>query len=518
MIKRLFNWLRPRQIGRAQISPQRGGNLAESATAKTAERYAAAESGRLQLDFLSSAGSADAELQQKVAILRDRSRQLERDDPLTVNWLRLTRNNVLGAQGLKLDAKVADPDRLGPGGKIIPGAVDELANKAIEKAFKAWGASHYDPAQGRTSHCSLSGRYTWRHLNQLALRAAKRDGEVLGLMHYPDGNPYGFAIELREADHLDTRYNENLNNGHSVRMGVQYDAEGRVFSYHIFKHHPGDRLHRSPSDEIIREEWPANRVIHLLDPKRISQGRGVPDNHAAMNDAVMLDGYNEAALVAARAGACQGGFFEKQTPEGLQMPEDDMGVGIYELEPGEWRELPMGVKATNVNPNYPHSNFADFVKAIVRRISNAVGLSYFSLAGDLKDVNFSSARAGVLEDREEYMAVQEWFIEGWAQPIFEAWLRMALMGGMITLPNGSALPFSRYEKFRNCGFTGRRWSWVNPTQEIAAIEKSIALKLTSRRREAAKQGSDIHEIAAEQEADAELFGDGLNHEENPTPE
>lgn len=474
------------------------------------ERYAAAQNGRLNLDFLgASTGTADEKLRYQLEVLRNRSRQLERDDPLTGNWLRLLGNNVLGAKGLKLDGKITEPERLGPNGNVIPGAPDEMANKAIEQAWSRWGGSHYDPQHGQNSHASLCGRHSWRKLCRLALRSAKRDGEVLGLIHMPDGNPFGFAIELREADNLDTRLNEDVYAGGqrvgTIRMGIEYDLNNRPIAYHLFRWHPGDRLHRAAADLTERERWPASRVIHLFNPKRISQGRGVPDNHAAMNDTMMLDGYNEAALVAARAGACQGGFFRKQNPDGIQMDEDSDGIGIYQLEPGQWQELPMGVDPVTVNPNYPHTNFTDFVKTIARRISNALGVSYFSLAGDLEAVNFSSARAGVLEDREEYMDVQEWFIEDWATPIFQAWLRSALLAGQITLSNGSPLSFSKYDKFRQCQFTGRRWSWVTPTQDIAATEKSIALGLTSRRREAAKQGVDIAEVAAEQQADQELF-------------
>lgn len=493
------------QLGRAP------SNRAQSASQDTAERYAAAKSGRLDADFFGAAtGSADEQLHYQLETLRNRSRQLERDDPLTGNWLRLIGNNVLGARGLKLDGKIKNPDRIGRGGKIAPGEPDEMANAAIEKAWARWGGTHYDPAYGKSSHASLCGRHSWRKLCQLALRAAKRDGEVLGLLYMPEDNPFGFAVEMREADHIDTRYNDNIHDSNgrltgTIRMGVEYDLRNRPVAYHLFAHHPGDRRHYSAGGTLTRERWPAHRVIHLLNPKRVSQGRGVPDNHAAMNDTMMLDGYNEAALVAARAGACQGGWFRKQSPDGLGFAEDDEGFGIHELEPGQWQELPVGVEPVPSNPNYPHTNFTDFVKTIARRISNALGVSYFSLAGDLEAVNFSSARAGILEDREEYMAVQEWFIENWATPIFEAWLRNALLAGEVLLPNGSALSFGKFEKFRSCEFTGRRWTWVTPTQEIAATEKSIKLGLTSRRREASKQGVDIGEVAAEQKADQDLF-------------
>lgn len=484
---------------KAAAAPRRSNAQSEFAL-----RYAAARKDRLTADFLTASTSADAESRQAIQTLRDSARALERDDPLTLNWLRLSRNNVLGSMGLKLDAKVREPDRIGPKATLIPGEPDELANKAIEAAWKEWGKSRFLPGRGKISHASLSGRLTWRRLCQLALRSAKRDGECFGLIHSPDGNPYGFAIDLREADHLDTNYNGNLENGNHVRMGVEYSADGGVVAYHMFRHHPGDRWHMSAADTMSRERWNADRVIHLFSPKRISQSRGVPDNHAAMLDAKMLDGYNEAALVAARAGACQGGFFEKQVPDGLDLPEDEQGVGVYEVEPGEWRELPMGVKAVSNNPNYPHSNFGDFTKAIVRRISGALGISYFSLASDLESVNFSSARAGVLEDREEYMNDQEWFIEEWANPIFEAWLRMALMASMVKMPNGSALPFTRLEKFNRYQFTGRRWGWVDPLKDANAIEKLMQLRLTSRRREAAKQGVDATEVAAEIAADASM--------------
>jgi len=41
---------------------------------------------------------------------------------------------------------------------------------------------------------------------------------------------------------------------------------------------------------------------------------------------------------------------------------------------------------------------------------------------DLEGVNYSSIRAGVLEDREIFKGLQDWFIRSLVMPVFDEWV------------------------------------------------------------------------------------------------
>jgi len=112
-------------------------------------------------------------------------------------------------------------------------------------------------------------------------------------------------------------------------------------------------------------------------------------------------------------------------------------------------------------------------------------------------VNFSSIRAGVMEERDEWMVLQNWFIEAVLIPLYEAWLEMSLLSGAITMPNGSALPASKMSKFMAHSWQGRRWAWVDPLKDLKAAKMAMDENLTSPQRIAASQGVDIEDVLDE---------------------
>jgi capsid protein len=56
------------------------------------------------------------------------------------------------------------------------------------------------------------------------------------------GNKFNFALEPVQIDRLCITENSNLANGHTVRMGVEKDAAGRVVAYYITDSDPTDLL------------------------------------------------------------------------------------------------------------------------------------------------------------------------------------------------------------------------------------------------------------------------------------
>lgn len=482
-------------------------------------RYQSARTDRLSEDWITPGNmSGDAAMDGKLERIRNRAREAERDQPLANRWLTLLENNVMGSEGIALQMCVKDPDTVGARNRVIPGQPDHLANQAIESEWRHWGEARFEIGRGVTSDCCFSGEFSLAEIEQLALRSAFRDGAMFLRLHLGSTvNRFGIAVQPLEIDHLDIRYNADLQNGHKIRMGIEKDATGRTVAWHLFKTHPGDNYSLRDGAFLKRERVAADRIIHLYVPQRFSQSTGVPQIHSVLQRMKMLDGYNEAELVAARAGACKMGFLTSNNPEEyVPDSEGSNGEQYMEMQEGTIEKLPMGYDFKPWDPNHPNSAYPDFTKAAMREISGGLNLSYNSLANDLEGVNYSSIRAGVLEDREQYKKVQSWFIRRLRAPLFQAWLFAALLNRAIKLPNGSALPFLKYDKFKAAKHIGRRWAWVDPAKDMAAIEKALAMKLTSHRRELGKQGIDIAEIAAEIAADEELgFRGGEDEEQQP---
>jgi len=76
----------------------------------------------------------------------------------------------------------------------------------------------------------------------------------------------------------------------------------------------GDQGH--PSDlggSLDAERIEAQYIIHLYDPHRVNQTRGITWFSAVMFELRMLGGYIEAELVAARTGAAKNGLLSNTT-------------------------------------------------------------------------------------------------------------------------------------------------------------------------------------------------------------
>jgi lambda family phage portal protein len=165
--------------------------------------------------------------------------------------------------------------------------------------------------------------------------------------------------------------------------------------------------------------------------------------------------------------------------------------------PGTYDTLPEGYDFKPFESDYPHTNYGDFVKAALRGVAAGLGVAYHNLANDLEGVNFSSSRAGILEERELWKLLQEWFIEELCAPVYTDWLRHALDYTTTLDP----LPAQKYEKFNAASWQGRRWAWVDPTKDIDAAVSAIDNALKSRGDVIREQGRDPDDVWAELEAE-----------------
>ena len=448
--------------------------------------YAAAQINRLTEGWSTTSLSANADIHASLDNLRARSRQLFRDDPYASKFGRLVTTNVVGAEGFKLQARCYDPS----------GTPDTLANAAIEAAYAEW-----------CEVADAAGRLTFAGICRTAELTVARDGECL--IRYvrgaDSGNRFGLALQLLDVDRIDTALNRPAELGYGqIRMGVEVSPFGRPVALWLKNRHPGE-VYQAAGDLRggTHVRVLADDVVHYFVADRPEQFRGVPWMHAAMLRLNNLGGYEEAAIVASRVGASKMGFFSAAdgTDAAALADSDSNGDGTGELyheaEAGSFGTLPAGTTFTPFNPDYPSAMFADFCKANLRGIASGLGVAYHALANDLEGVSFSSIRSGTLEERDQWMMLQQSFIDGVLRPVYREWIGNALAFGQITLPNGSALPLAKRDKFGKHLWQGRRWEWVDPLRDIEADIAAIGAELQSPQRVAAKLGRDYEDLLEE---------------------
>jgi lambda family phage portal protein len=431
--------------------------------------FLAASADRFTASWLATAQDINNELRSDLDRLRTRARDLAKNNEYARKFLRMAARNIVGPQGFILQARVED----------APGRPDRLANDAIEAAFYRWA---------KRGSAEITGRLSFADLQRVIVTTVARDGEALvRIVRGRDaGNPEGLAFQLLDTARLDTARNQEASgNQPAIVMGVEIDGYGRPTGYWI-----KEKITSGNATRIAAAD-----LLHIYLPENAEQIRGIPWMHAAMLAMHDLGEFNRSALLAARKGADTLGFIVSPdgTANALADTTDD-GEPLKISAPGTYDVLPEGYDIRTPESQYPNQVFDPFTKAILRRISSGFDVAYNALANDLEGVNYSSIRAGVLEERDQWAALQNWMVEAFMETVFDEWFSRAMTAGTITMPNGSPLPVAKADKFRAHEWQGRRWQWVDPLKDMEAAVLAIQRGLASPQQIAAQQGLDLEDI------------------------
>lgn len=456
--------------------------LTEPVKAPRRREYAGAKVGRLFADFLGNSSSADAELKVNLKLMRERCRDLARNDPYVKRYIDLRKNNVVGPDGFAHQVKAMTND----------GRMDTGGNAIVESGWKVFC---------RKGNCTADGRLSFTDLCKGVDAAMVRDGEAFVQIVRSRKFAHGIAFHLFEADQVDEQKNEKLKNGNQIRMGVEVDEYQRPVAYWVKERHPGDTEYTSYRDREARR-LPASDIIHVFEQVRPGQTRGEPPLAPVITQIKMLNGHREAELVASRMAAAKMGFFTSQSGEefaGTDYEDGPGSVPIIDVEPGTFHQLPNNVDFKPFDVDHPSTAFADFQKGILRSIASAMGVSYAALSNDLSETSYSSVRQGALDERDSYRGMQTFLIDHFVRPANAAWLLHVMEFNHINMPA------ARFDKFYDATqFRGRGWQWVDPQKEVNAASTALHIGITSPQAVTNQFGGDFEEVQKDWQAAAEI--------------
>lgn len=449
---------------------------------------------RLVADWITASTSMDAEIRKDLKRLRDRSRDLVRNNDYARSAQRAITNNVVG-QGVSMQANV----KMRRGGRM-----DDVTNAAIEAAWAKWK---------RKQFCHTAGVLSFNDIERQLMDAMPESGEIFvrKIRQAFGGGRVPFALEIIEADRLDSDLNEMAKNGNEVRMGVERDTWGRPVAYHFKTEHPGDYPFGAGAVANKTVRVPASDVIHLFRQERPGQTRGVPWIASAIMKMHHLQGYTEAEVIAARAEACRMGFITSPEDDALTDGQQD-NLDVANFEPGLIHRLLPGETFQDSKPNRPGGQYEPFVRAMLHSLAAGLGVSYSTLSRDYSQANYSSGRLALLDDRDNWRVLQAWLIENFHRPVFEEWLDMAVLSGELQMNGYEANP----ELFRSVRWIPRGWQWVDPAKEMSAYKDAVRCGFTTLSDVIAQQGGDIEDVMQTRQRELEMAeGMGLVFDTDP---
>ena len=365
LIDRVVSWLFPRAGMRRQMHRN---------ALSIMNSYEGASKSRRTEGWRTTGSNANDETSRALPVLRNRSRDLVRNNPYASKAVAVIANNTVGT-GIK--PKV-----------LVNRKPKQLVINALIKQHLG------------TTAIDVDGSKDFFGLQGLAMRTVAEAGEVLVRRRFrrpSDGFPLPFQIELIEADHLDDNRDEVLNNGHRIIQGVQFDAIGKRVGYWLFPEHPGSlgSAFRFGESRFVS----ASEILHIRREDRPGQVRGVPWGAPVIIKLRDFDEYDDYQLMRQKVAACYSVFvYQDEFGPGQDTPTQKASNNplVDRLEPGMIELLPGGKRVEFAEPPGV-DGYKEYSSVQLHAVAAGYGVTYEALTGEMSEVNFASGRMSRLE-------------------------------------------------------------------------------------------------------------------------
>lgn len=425
-------------------------------------KYDGAAKGRRTSGWGATGTSANTETQQSLTNLRDRSRELTRNNPYAKKAIATIARNTVGTG-------------------IRPRPMNSEQAKPIMEAWNAWAEK---------TTCDFDGQKTFYGLQRLAMRTIAESGEVLIRKRMVNDRNNPLRIQVLEPDFLSSSHDvSQLESGGHIMQGVEFDKDGKRVAYWLYDRHPGDYQVTSLAPKRVD----AAEVLHLYVVERPGQVRGVPFGASAMLRMRDFDDYEDAQLVRQKIAACFSVFVQDSAVDSIGTGTTDSQEMTERVEPGMIEKLPPGKSVTFASPPAAEG-YGEYSRNVLRGIAAGYDTTYEALTGDLSNVNFSSGRMGWLEFQR---AIQDWqldlLIPMMCDPVW-SWFIDAMK-----IAKGGANAATQVE------WTPPRREMIDPVKETEAIITAIRGGLTSWQEAVRELGFDPDTLLAHMQEDMKKF-------------
>lgn len=383
--------------------------------------------------------------------IRARARDAERNHDLIGGPLGTLERNIVST-GFRVQANTGD----------------EEINKRFEEVFNDWQ---------KKENCDITGTQAFWELKKMSVRRTHVDGGILFLKTYGGNKRFPFQLQAREVDDLDSNgMVRNSDNGNIIVNGVELNGVQKPVAYWLKKYSP-DGWYTGKTERIT-----ADRVIPLWRKRMPSEIREISQLSSALTRVNDTEEYLDAVSIKEKILASLSAFIKRVTPStgsgtgrGLQggntVPDYDPKTGYKRkrLSPGMIMELQPGDDVSAVIPTGQAANTKEHVALHQRLIGNGVGLSYEATSRDMSQVNYSSARQGLLEDQRTYADWQQWLIDHFLSEVYTSVIISAVLSGELVIRDF----WQNIRKYLKHSWIAPGWSWVDPVKEIKANDMAI---------------------------------------------
>lgn len=383
-------------------------------------------------------------------------------------------------------------------------ALSAEQRKAVSRLWSQW-----------VKVADADGVLNFYGLQTLAVRSWLEGGEVF--IRRRDRSlgfclPVPLQIQLIEPDQvplLDSDAQPGLPQGNRIRSGIEFDRRGQRMAYWMYREHPGENTTSVDASRLVR--IPAGEVLHMFEPKRIGQIRGVSMAATVLAKLRNVENFEDAVLTRQMLANLFTMFIKK--PEsgpdydegddpftGRPIEQDDGGP-IAGLEPGIAQKLLPGEDVVFSNPPAAGTDFAEYLRTQHLGTAAGMGLPYELFTGDILNISDRALRVIVNEFRR-FAEQRQWqtVIPMMCDGVMGWFADAARLSGAIGVKSHVAV--------LNAEWAPHGWQYIHPVQDVQGKQAEVDAGFRSRSSVISERGEDPDQVDAERASDR-VREDGL---------
>ena len=407
--------------------------------------------------------------------MRSRGRKAYKDNPVARSLVNTEADNIV-ADGMRLQARTED----------------EAFNQEAEERY----AEYIDRADVRgLRHGGGFERAVWithRVDGDCAVILVDRGGES--------------RMQLIPGDLISTP--DGLNGRKDIVDGVEIDAAAQPIAFHILD-----------TDEWGKREWTrydARQVIYLpnLNDADALQLRGETCFAQIFDTLDNLDQYIDGVALAAWMATVFGVIFKEPNAAKqhglLQTIQNSAGVSqrALRLENGSVKYLAPEGEVVQVDAKQPMQQTPEFVRMMLRMLGLPFDMPLEMIGKDMSQVNFASARIGLLGYYRACRTKQQRFIKRFDDRHYQWWISRERKKQELGIAGAFVTRFP--ELYWPHEFIPRGWDYTDPVSEAQGDLLEISMGTKTRQMVASERGRDLIEMAKDhKEANALLEAAGV---------
>lgn len=406
---------------------------------KVIRTYAAAKNSPTMNIQTYSSGTMNDELQSSWKEVTDRTLALVRDFPLFSGA-------VANAEAFVVS------DGIRPQMVVPQGASETLKSQlqSIEEAFHVWANDR--------NMCDFEGRMNFWEMQALTERQEGEFGEFIAVDQMTKGSYKVQMVEPLQLQDFGFRDSRRGSASTVIWRGIEYNERNRrPVAYHFTDPADANSYFRTEGIRI-----PADRVHHGFKMQRAGQMRGITPFTSAILLAYNLRDYIGSEVTAQNLSS-RWMAFVTSPPSGFHTDHSNPDNVEYDetydkyvkgLEYATIEYLKNGENVVMNTQTRSANGLQTFNEIITRLIASSYQMPYELISQDYSGLNFTTLRAVRNDFTKQLKPKWQRKASQFCQPIFEKWLRFAVLSGQLNLPDY----FTNPQKYTNV-------KWITPTME-----------------------------------------------------